>query len=213
MNSRRPADLISTILFDADGVMQRTAVGWEDELAALLGDRSEVDRDRFLDAIRAAEVPTMNGKTDIAEAMRGVLEEFDVQTDVDDVLEMWTRIERDLSMVAAVQELRQGDVRCYLATNQQTRRAKWMRGNLGYEETFDRQFYSCELGLAKPDPAYFTAILAELDVEPATVLFVDDTAVNIDGANSVGLHAELFRRHGGRAALEEILRSYVVLGR
>ena len=213
MNSSRPADLISTILFDADGVMQRTAVGWEDELAALLGDRSEVDRDRFLDAIRRAEVPTMNGKTDIAEAMAGVLAEFNVPTDVDEVLELWTRIERDLSMVAAVQDLRQDKVLCCLATNQQTRRAKWMRGNLGYEETFDRQFYSCELGLAKPDPDYFTAILEELDVKPSTVLFVDDTAVNIEGATSVGLNAELFRRHGGRAALEEILRSYVVLGR
>jgi putative hydrolase of the HAD superfamily len=201
------------MLIDADGVMQRTAVGWEDELAAFLGDRAEADGERFLEAIREAEVPTMNGKTDIADSMAAVLREFDVKTDVEEVLEMWTRIERDLSMVAAVQELRQDKVLCCLATNQQSRRARWMRANLGYEEVFDRQFYSCELGLAKPDPAYFSTILDELDVKASTVLFIDDTEVNVEGARSVGLNAELFRRHGGRAALEEILRSYVVLGR
>jgi putative hydrolase of the HAD superfamily len=213
VNSPRADDLIATLLIDADGVMQRTAVGWEDDLAAFLGDRAEADGERFLAAIRDAEVPTMNGKTDIAESMAGVLREFDVQADVEEVLEMWTRIERDLSMVAAVQELRQDRILCCLATNQQSRRARWMRANLGYEDVFDRQFYSCELGLAKPDPAYFTTILEELDAKASTVLFIDDTEVNVEGARSAGLNAELFRRHGGRAALEEILRSYVVLGR
>lgn len=206
-------DLISTLLIDADGVMQRTAVGWEEELAAFLGDRAEVDGERFLDAIREAEVPTMDGKSDIAEAMARVLRDFDVATDVEEVLEMWTRIERDLSIVSAVSELRRDKVLCCLASNQQSRRARWMRGHLGYDEVFDRQFYSCELGVAKPDPVYFTTILDQLDVKPSTVLFIDDTAVNIEGARSVGLNAELFRRHGGRAALEEILRPYVVLGR
>lgn len=206
-------DLISTILIDADGVMQRTAVGWEEELAAFLGDRAEPDGEQFLAAIREAEAPTMDGTCDIANNLAVVLRDFDVDTDVEEVLQMWTRIERDLSMTAAVQELRRDKILCCLATNQQSRRAKWMRGHLSYDEVFDRQFYSCELGLAKPDPAYFTTILDQLDVKPSTVLFVDDTAANIEGARSVGLNAELFRRHGGRAALEEILRSYVVLGR
>ena len=213
VDSSRSDDLISTILFDADGVMQRTAVGWEDELVALLGDRSEADGERFLAAIREAEVPTMNGKTDIVESMAAVLDDFSVSADASEVLELWTRIERDASMIAAVRDLRGDRVRCCLATNQQVRRARWMRDNLGYEDIFDRQFYSCELGLAKPDPTYFTTILDELDVKASTVLFVDDTQVNVEGARSAGISAELFRRHGGRAALEEILSGYVVLGR
>jgi putative hydrolase of the HAD superfamily len=212
VDNRRSDELISTILFDADGVMQRTAMGWQDELIGFLGDRSDSEGEAFLEAIRRAEEPTMDGRTDIAIPMASVLHEFAVEADVDDVLELWTRIEPHADMIDAVADLRRDRVRCCLTTNQQNRRAAWMRHHLGYDLVFDQQFYSCELGLAKPDPAYFTTILESLDVKPSTVLFVDDTAVNVDGARTTGLNAELFPRHGGRPALAEILRSYVVLG-
>ena len=99
-----------------------------------------------------------------------------------------------------------------LTTNQQSRRARWMRDNLHFDEVFDEQFYSCELGLAKPDPAYFSTIIDRLDLDPATVLFVDDTEVNVVGARQTGIHAELFPRHGGEPALAEILTGYVLVG-
>jgi len=208
-----PAEQITTILFDADGVMQRTETGWQDELVALLGDRAEVEGEHLVAAIQRAEAPTMGGVVDFDESMTKVLEEFSLPADVDDVLDLWTRIIPDPSMLAAVQDLREAGVLCCLATNQQPRRASWMQRHLRYGEAFDRQFYSCELGLAKPDPAYFTTILTEVDRAPAQVLFVDDTPVNITGARSVGLHAHLFPRHAGRPGLEEILRGYAVVGR
>lgn len=213
MDDRRSDELISTILFDADGVMQRTASGWQDELVGFLGDRAEADGAAFLDATRRAEEPTMDGRSDIGAAMSEVLHEFSVTADVEDVLELWTRIEPHADMIDAVADLRRDRVLCCLTTNQQSRRAKWMRSHLAYDLVFDEQFYSCELGLAKPDPAYFSRVLEALDVKPATVLFVDDTAVNIDGARTTGINAEVFPRHGGRAALEQILGCYVVLGR
>jgi putative hydrolase of the HAD superfamily len=206
------AELISTILFDADGVMQRTAPGWEDELTGLLSDQSQAAGERFLLAIQRAERTTMDGGIEIRDALGPVLVDFEVAADVDDVLELWTRIEANATMIEAVQDLRRRQVRCYLASNQSRRRAGWMRANLGYDELFEEQFYSCELGLAKPDPAYFTTIIERLGLDPAATLFVDDTAPNIDGARSVGLNADLFRRGGGRLALEEILDGYAIRG-
>jgi putative hydrolase of the HAD superfamily len=155
----------------------------------------------------------MDGRTDISTAMAVVLRDFSVAADVEDVLELWTRIQPHADMIDAVADLRRNGVRCCLTTNQQTRRAAWMRSHLGYDLVFDEEFYSCELGVAKPDPAYFSTVLEALDVKAATVLFVDDTEANVDAARTVGLNAEVFPRHGGRSALEEILRGYVVLGR
>ena len=210
MHNPPPTSSISTILFDADGVLQRTAPGWQDELIAMLGPREDLDGPEFAAAVQRAEAPTMDGKTDITDAMVAVLRRYSVSLRVDDILDLWTRITPDQSMLEAVQALRRPGLRLCLATNQQLQRAAWMKANLPYDELFDEQFYSCDLGLAKPDPAYFTTIVDRLGVEASSVLFVDDTAANIEGARSVGLHAYLFRRGGGREVLEEILRRHGV---
>jgi putative hydrolase of the HAD superfamily len=212
VSKRASGDLISTMFIDADGVMQSTDDGWHDALVSLLGDRGEADGERFISAIQHAERPTMDGRTDIDEAMRRVLDEFSVVADVEDILDVWTKIQPHEDMVKAVLDLRSRGIQCVLTTNQQSRRARWMRENLHYDEVFDEQFYSCELGLAKPDPAYFSTILDRLDLDPATVLFVDDTEVNVVGARETGIHAELFPRHGGEPALAEILTGYVLVG-
>ncbi len=38
-----------------------------------------------------------------------------------------------------------------------------MQDDLGYGDLLDEAFYSYELRVAKPDPAYFTTILGRLD--------------------------------------------------
>lgn len=197
---------ISTVLFDADGVMQRTAPGWQDELITMIGARDDVDGQEFAKDVQRAEAPTMDGRTDITDALVTVLRRYSVSLRVDDILALWTRITADPSMLVAVQDLRRAGLRCCLATNQQLQRAAWMKANLGYDEVFDEQFYSCDLGLAKPDPAFFTTILDRLGVAPEAVLFIDDTAVNVEAARELGLSAHLFRRWGGREVLAEILR-------
>ena len=83
-----------------------------------------------------------------------------------------------------------------------------MQDERGYGGWFDQTFYSCDLGLAKPDPAYFRAILAAIDVPASSVLFIDDNEANVAGAASVGLQAELFDLSAGVEALVELLRRY-----
>jgi putative hydrolase of the HAD superfamily len=62
----------------------------------------------------------------------------------------------------------------------------------GWSARFDRRFYSCRLGLAKPDPAVFEAVLDDLDVTPQSVLFIDDRAENVLAATALGLQAIRF---------------------
>ena len=205
------SDTISTILFDADGVLQSIEPGWEQEMTSFLGPRAATDGPAFLYEIFVAERPTMTGRTDFADAVSAVLRRFDVSASVDAVLAPSTRIVPDTTMIEAVQDLRGAGLQCCLATNQQSRRAAVMRANLGYDQVFDRQFYSCDLGLAKPDPAYFAAIAEVLGADPASILFVDDNEENVAGARTAGLRADVFARNAGRPMLEAILRRQGVL--
>jgi FMN phosphatase YigB (HAD superfamily) len=194
-----------TLLFDCDGVLQRPANDWRAELLALVPDRVENEAAAFLEDIRLAEKPTMNGSVDFAVRLQEVLDRWAVTTPAVDVLPVWQRLWVDPEMLEGAVELRAAGLVCALGTNQHNRRAEYMRTELGYQQSFDPCFYSCELGVAKPDPDYFRVIVARLGVPAAEVLFLDDVLENVHGAREAGLVAEHFERDAGRPELDRIL--------
>lgn len=60
-----------------------------------------------------------------------------------------------------------------------------------FDEYFDRAFYSCAIGLRKPDTLCYEWVLKELGIQPQKTLFIDDSAQNIDGAKMAGLQTLL----------------------
>jgi len=55
---------------------------------------------------------------------------------------------------------------------------------------FDRAFLSFEVGMVKPDREIFERVVADLEVEPEQVLFLDDNRINVDAAQAAGLQAQ-----------------------
>jgi putative hydrolase of the HAD superfamily len=198
------------ILFDADGVVQTTDEKWWFALTELIGP-SDPDRvQRFLGDIMAAELPALAGTTTFVGPLADVLRQWEVPVPASEVLSMWQHVDVDSSMIAAIRELTERGVRCALATNQHPERAAYMRDTLGYDEVFAELFYSCDEGVAKPDPAFFRRAVERLGVLPQRTLFVDDNHDNVAGAQEAGLVAELFARDGGRPELERILATYEI---
>ncbi|SDR72474.1 putative hydrolase of the HAD superfamily [Friedmanniella luteola] len=203
------ASPLRAVLVDADGVLQFTAPAWRDDVAQTVG-HAEVSRHpRLLDEIAKAEGPgTMTGETDLEHSLTRVLDRHDVDLEPADVIDAWHNIELHADVVEGVRALRGRGLVLALTTNQNAPRAAWMHENLPYDEVFDAHFYSCEIGLAKPDPAYFTHVLEALGLAPGEALFLDDTAANVEAAAGLGIHAELFARDGGRAELDRILAAH-----
>lgn len=54
---------------------------------------------------------------------------------------------------------------------------------------FDATVISTQIGAIKPDPKMYEAILQRLNADPSDCLFVDDRAVNLDGAIAAGMKA------------------------
>lgn len=192
---------LACVLFDADGVLQSTPHGWLEDLSAMAPE----DPDAFLTAVFTAEGPPSVGETSFADALVPVLERYHATVGVETVLEVWSRLDIDPAMMSAVAELRRDGVICALATNQHDVRTALMRRRPEYADAFDAQFYSCELGVAKPSARYFTRIVDTLGVEPAQTLFLDDRADNVAGARQAGLRAEVFTEHAGRPELDRLL--------
>src|SRR5260221_5511700 len=76
------------------------------------------------------------------------------------------------------------------------------------DQAFDAIVITAKIGVLKPDPAAYHAILQALGVRPEESIFVDDNVANVDGARAVGMVALQF--HAGmelQAALEAVIAS------
>jgi len=60
------------------------------------------------------------------------------------------------------------------------------------DDAFDEMIISAEVGMMKPDPRIYQLALERLKVEPGEAVFVDDFAINVEGARAVGMHAVQF---------------------
>ena len=59
-----------------------------------------------------------------------------------------------------------------------------------FKGLFHGAYYSCELGLRKPDKKAFVHVLERHGADPAATLFIDDSIQHVEGARKAGLRAE-----------------------
>ena len=202
--SKPPA--VRAILFDADGVIQRTRGNWREQFCTMLGREEHLET--FIAELFAAEKPCLTGHADFENQVATVLDRWRASATVNDALSIWTNIEVDAEIIDTISAVRRSGIACYLASNQQAHRARYMAHALGYRAKFDRAFYSCHVGYAKPDRAYFDHVLAELGLAPDDVLFIDDLEPNVASAREAGIRGVHFKANAGVAALVQHLSEH-----
>jgi FMN phosphatase YigB (HAD superfamily) len=60
--------------------------------------------------------------------------------------------------------------------------------------------------MVKPEPEFYRVCLSRLGVSPEECLFLDDSAVNAEGARAIGIHAVIF--HSAHEAAVELQRAW-----
>ena len=180
---------IQAVIFDADGVVihpWRFARYLEREHAITPGMTRAFFQTTFEDCLV--------GRTDIKDVLPPFLDEWGWRGSLDEFLTIWFEVEdaADDRVIDLIHRLRRSGVLCCLATNQERHRAAYMRAEMGFSETFDRLYFSCELGCQKPDPAYYGAIERDLGLAGDGILFWDDAAVNVESARKTGWNAEVY---------------------
>ena len=63
-----------------------------------------------------------------------------------------------------------------------------------FNDYFDKAFYSCEIGLRKPDAKSYQWILNHLDIKADKTLFIDDSIQNVEAAKGVGMKTIHFEK-------------------
>ncbi|HOH84195.1 MAG TPA: HAD family phosphatase [Bacteroidales bacterium] len=75
--------------------------------------------------------------------------------------------------------------------------SKELKEKFGYDTLgclFDKVYLSFELGMRKPDTAFFKLILDENHLDPATTLFIDDSEQNLPPAQNLGIQTIFLKK-------------------
>lgn len=196
--------MIRAVLWDADGVLQRTPGVWEERVGAVIGpDRVAA----FADDLWSVSAQALVGEVDFVEHIDLVLDRQQLHELRDAVLATWRDLEAVQEAHDVVARVRHR-VPCYLASNQDNHRARVMREHLRYDDLVDGAFFSCDVGAAKPDERFFTAVVEQLALPADEVLFIDDVPANVEAARKCGLHAEEWQHERGVAALDALLAAH-----
>jgi FMN phosphatase YigB (HAD superfamily) len=68
------------------------------------------------------------------------------------------------------------------------------RGYQNLEPFFEKVYYSCRMGMRKPDTEIFTYVLKENQLIAEETLFIDDTIHHVEGASKTGIRAHLLSK-------------------
>jgi putative hydrolase of the HAD superfamily len=180
------------LALDVDGVLldpERHGAGhWTVEMERSFGLTRLQFREAFF--MRAWD-DVVNGRQSVEAGVADALAQLSAEVDVEEFLRVW--FEADFAVIDEAIELarRVSDAgwRVVLATNQEHRRAAFLRERLGARMPIDDVLYSADLGVQKHDGVFFELASARLgvDVEDrCDVVFVDDVEHNVARARSAG---------------------------
>ena len=179
---------MTVLLLDLDGVLIFPSASFERDLLAAADWRAGGPR-AFLAELAddPAHLAALLGDGDVLAAMAPVLERHAHGADAAAVHDVFCGDPvLDPEVAALLPALRVDAV--HVATNQDARRLGALGPVLAGLDV-DGVFASCDLGVRKPDRAFFDTVRSVLGVAPGDCVFVDDAPANVDGARAAGLEA------------------------
>ena len=181
---------LSGVIFDADGVLQHPGpFGTEDWVWS-----AQQHRDFVTSFYRAAAPEILADAGAFATACGQALTQAGWPQDAASYLARWAQgaVMPDAAMLEDIRRLRAAGVACFLGSNQDAFWAAHLETRLGYGALLDGLFLSCRLGAAKPQAAFFEAMLAQIPIPREELIFFDDKPANVAAALACGLEARLF---------------------
>ena len=179
------------LAIDVDGVLldpSRSGTGaWTDDVRA----RFDLEHGDLASFFNGPWQDVVNGRVPVEHALGDWLKMNGHAIDVAEFLDCW--LEGDCCINDEVLDACRGwadrGVKLVLATNQEHRRAAFLRHRLGSVLPLSDVAYSALFGVTKPSPEFFTAADALIRTSAANVVFLDDLLPNVEAAAVHGWRA------------------------
>jgi epoxide hydrolase-like predicted phosphatase len=184
---------IQALIWDMGGVLLRT----EDYTP-----RKQL-AERYGLTLQELEKSVFDNETGLAATLGQIPEELHWQTVFDHLKvipvdysafqqQFWAGDRIDADLVAWIADLR-SRYKIGLLSNAWSNVRKVVGSQFHFLHVFDDTIFSAEVGLGKPDIAIYQLAACRLGVSPESCVFIDDVAINIEGAIRAGMMGIQFK--------------------
>lgn len=180
-----------TVIFDLGGVLVH--LDW-DKVCAPLARLSDLSYDAVMKEVQNGPIvqSSMLGRLDSQEFHRALCAKLHVEIEFDQFIDLWNGLlSANEDIAPLVEELGSGH-RLVLASNTDAIHFAYSEQHFDVLRAFGQYFLSYEMGLLKPDPAYFHHVLYGLWVSPGDCIFIDDRVENVRSAQNIGIKSLVF---------------------
>ena len=137
------------------------------------------------------------GKADLKQELSKNLGLWDWKGTVEGLMDFWFSGEAhvEVDFKDYIQNLRKKGIKCFLSTNNEKYRSRYLWETAGLKDIFDGWFPSYKVGYFKEDQEFWEKVYKNFpDVDKNEILVCDDDMPNIDAAKKFGFNAEFY--HG-----------------
>ncbi len=187
--------MYKAILFDVDDVLIRSK-----RFGDYFQEQTGVGAEEMLPFFKGIFRDCQAGKADLKVELTPWLKKWGYVGDADSFMREWFEFENrpDQKLLKLVKKLRDQGVKCYLATNQEKYRGDFIWEKMNFKNYFDGRFTSAEMKVSKPSKDFFEKIITELSkqkIEPKEILFIDNEAVAVNSAASLGISGHVYTKY------------------
>ncbi|MGW8815600.1 HAD family hydrolase [Gordonia terrae] len=182
------------IAFDMGGVLTIDPFAASREYADEVG----VPRETFVDLLKGpvfagVEIGETSMRDFLKHACTDVQERHEVRVDIRRLAEALASGQAvNPAMVSLVEEIANHGISMSVVTNNAREARSWWNSSAFPIDCFEFVLDSSEVGVRKPAPEIFAALIRRAGVEAGDIVFFDDLAENVTGAEVCGLDAVLF---------------------
>jgi putative hydrolase of the HAD superfamily len=181
--------VVRSVLFDVDGVLVHP---WR--FRDYLVREHSITPEMTAPFFRGPFVACTLGHADLDAVLPPFLRAWGWRGGTRSFIDAWLTVEDApfWEVLEIARQLRRAGLQCFIASTQERHRAHYLVNQMGFGDLFDRAFFSCDLGVSKPDPAFFEEVSALIASSPEGLLLVDDAPENADAALAAGWNSVLF---------------------
>jgi epoxide hydrolase-like predicted phosphatase len=206
---------IQNVIFDLGGVIINLDVN---RTISAFNKISEIPFETIYTQVKQDEIFSLldKGKISTSDFLKEIKRQTRYQGPVQDLLEAWNAMLLDVpeERLDALVEMKH-NYNTFLLSNTCEPHIEAFElelenehGIKNFDDYFDKVYYSCRIGMRKPDKEIFEFVLNQNNLKPEETIFIDDSPQHVKGAGECGINAFLLQKN---MSVNDLLRQLKLL--